>query len=318
MVVATCQHNECKKHGRDRKGNQRYRCQLCKQTFSAPQVKPIGDSRLPIDRAVMCLRLLLEGNSIRSTSRLTGTHKTSILDLVVLIGERCERFMRATHRDLKVNDVQCDEIWGFVGMKERTRELRIGSAEFGDCYCFTAIERTTKLLVTWHTGKRTQYDTVQFVHNLDQATEGRFQVSTDGFGAYSFAIPHFIGSRVDFGQVIKNYSTVGPINKNRYSPARITSCELKSKSGNPDRDMICTSHVERHNLSIRMGIRRMTRLTNGHSKKLANHQAALALWFAYYNYCRVHMSLKSTPAVAAGLADKTWSVLELLEKVAGY
>jgi hypothetical protein len=115
------------------------------------------------------------------------------------------------------------------------------------------MERTAKLLVTWHVGKRTQYDTIQFVQGIDQVVGGRFQISTDGFGAYGFAIPHFIGNRVDFGQVIKNYTAVGPINKNRYSPARISHCELREKSGSPDRNMICTSHIERHNLSIRMG-----------------------------------------------------------------
>lgn len=311
-----CQHVNSKKFGKHRNGVPRFRCLDCNKTFSAPQVKVIGDSRLPIDRAVMCLRMILEGNSIRATSRLTGTDKNAIIDLIVLIGQRCERFTQATHQNLTVEDVQCDEVWGFVGMKERTRELRIGSNEFGDCYAFTAIERNSKLLITWHIGKRTQYDTIQFVQNVDRAIGSRFQISTDGFGAYAFAVPHFLGSRVDFGQVIKNYTSVGPINKNRYSPARISHCELREKSGNPNRDLICTSHVERHNLSIRMGMRRMTRLTNGHSKKLANHQAAMALWFTYYNYCRVHMSLKTTPAVKAGLAAKPWSVLELLEKVA--
>jgi IS1 family transposase/transposase-like protein len=311
-----CNHENCKKFGRDRKGNQRFRCLACGKTFSAAQPKVIGVSRLPIPRAVMCLRMLLEGNSIRSTSRLTGTHKTAIIDLIVLIGGRCERFLRETQQGLSVEDVQCDEIWGFVGMKERTRELKILGPEVGDCYCFTAVERTTKLLICWETGKRTQETAAQFVWKLEKATAGRFQVSTDGFGAYKSTIPYILGNRADFGQVIKNYTTTGEPSARRYSPPTVSSCEIKAAWGDPELSSVCTSHVERHNLSIRMGIRRMTRLTNAHSKKLVNHQAALALWFAYYNYCRVHMTLKTTPAVAAGLADKPWSVLELLERVA--
>jgi hypothetical protein len=137
-------------------------------------------------------------------------------------------------------------------------------------------------------------------------------------GRKTKAVGTLLESRVDFGQVIKNYTTTGEPSARRYSPPTVSSCEIKAAWGNPELSAVCTSHVERHNLSIRMGIRRMTRLTNAHSKKRVNHQAALALWFAYYNYCRVHMTLKTTPAVAAKLADKPLSVLELLEKVAGY
>ncbi len=217
---------------------------------------------------------------------------------------------------MPVEDIQCDEIWSFVGCKERTRERLDKGTEFGDCYTFTALERNTKLLVTWHAGKRCPADTERFIHKLNTATSGRFQVSTDGYGPYLVAIPWIMAGRVDFGQVVKNYATPDVKDQRRYSPATVSSCEKNPILGDPDVDNICTSHVERHNLSMRMGMRRLTRLTNGHSKKWENHEAALGLWFAYYNYCRVHMTLKTTPAKAAKLTDHTWTVVELLEKIA--
>lgn len=181
----------------------------------------------------------------------------------------------------------------------------------------TAIERDTKLLITWHVGKRCSNDTERFIHKLRAAVgPGRFQISTDGYGPYLVAIPWIFGGRIDFGQVLKNYATPEVKDQRRYSPATVSSCERNPILGDPDPDNISTSHVERCNLSMRMGMRRLTRLTNGHSKKRQNHEAALALWFAYYNYCRVHMTLKSTPAKAAGLTEHTWSVVELLEAIA--
>jgi transposase-like protein/IS1 family transposase len=316
MICLTCHHSETKKYGHDRKGNQRYKCLGCGKTFTPDNGNVLGDSRLPIDRAVFCLRLLLEGNSIRATSRLTGTDKTAIINLVVNVGERCERFLRATIRNVPAPDVQCDEIWGFVQCKERTREILEKGNEVGDAYCFTAIERETKLLITWHLGKRSQYDTIQFIHRLDVATNGQFQVSTDGWGPYGPAIREILGQRVDHGRIVKNYTTVGQVDQRRYSPPTVSSCEKQAMHGKPIMDNVCTSHVERANLSMRMGIRRLTRLTNAHSKKWENHDAALALWFAFYNFSRVHMTLKTTPAVAAGLTDHTWTVLELLQAIA--
>jgi len=316
MIRSSCQHDATKKHGRDKSGNQRHKCLLCGKTWSDAKPRILGNSRLPVDRAVMCLRMLLEGTSIRATSRLTGTDKNAIIGLVVTIGERCERFLRSRLRGLNVDDIQCDEMWGFVGMKERTRK-RLGRGEsVGDCYCFTAIERRSKLLVTWHAGKREPSHTFEFIRKLDVATAGRFQLSTDGFRPYKAAVPTILGNRVDFGVVIKAYTTVGVTEQRRYSPPTVTSCERDARIGDPTIENISTSHVERCNLSMRMGIRRLTRLTNGHSKKWENHEAALALWFAYYNFCRSHMTLKTTPAVAAGLASRPWTVLELLQAVA--
>jgi len=263
----------------------------------------------------MCLKMLLEGTSIRSTERLTGVHRDTIMHLMVQAGENCESFLRDTLVDLPVDDVQCDEIWGFVGMKEKTRERQRASAEYGDCYTFTAIERTSKLLVTWHVGKRSPSDTQQFADKLNKATAGRFQLSSDGYTPYRTAIPTALGSRIDYGQLVKVYGT-SPDGEKRYSPATIIDCRKQVLLGKPDMERICTSHIERNNLHIRMTIRRMTRLTNAFSKKLENHEAMTALAIGYYNFCWKHGTLGTSPAVAAGLTDHIWTVRELLENAA--
>ncbi len=314
--MISCAHANSKRHGRDRHGNQRYRCLDCSKTWTDRRPKVLGDMRIPLDRAVMCLRLLLEGNSIRSTERLTGTHRDTIMDLIVLVGERCQRFMKHAIKDVPVEDVQADEIWGFVGCKRRTQKRLNKGEEFGDAYCFTAVERGTKLLLAWHLGKRSGEDTTRFAEKLKNATTGRFQLSTDGYREYQFAIPAAM-IRIDFAQLVKIFGKVkGNEAAARYSPGPIIGTKVKTVIGNPNKSKVCTSHAERHNLSIRMQVRRMTRLTNAFSKKWENHEAALAMFFCYYNFCRVHITLKTTPAVASGLTDHVWSVKEMLEAIA--
>jgi IS1 family transposase len=263
----------------------------------------------------MCLKMLLEGCSIRSTERMTGIHRDTIMHMMVAAGENCQAFLEETLVDLEVDDLECDEVWGFVGMKEKTRQRKKASEEYGDCYVFTAIERTTKLLVTWHVGKRCPQDTRLFAGKLNNATSGRFQLSSDGYTPYTIAIPAALGSRITYGQLVKVYGTPQDGQK-RYSPAMIIDCRKKALVGRPDWDRICTSHVERNNLHFRMTVRRMTRLTNGFSKKLENHEAMIALAIAYYNFCWKHGTLNTSPAVAAGLTDHVWTVRELLENAA--
>ena len=317
MIAPACRHEDTKRHGRDRHGNQRLRCKLCGKTWVESRPKLLGDMRIPIDRAVFCLRLLLEGNSIRSVERLTDTHRDTIMRLVVLIGERCQSFLEKTVHKVPVDDVQVDEIWGFIGCKKKTADRLGRGEEFGDAYCYTAIERTSRLLLTSHLGKRTGANTRQFAKKLKDATVGRFQLSSDGFRPYREAMPQWLGDRIDFAQLFKIFQTVkGNAAAVRYSPGNIIGIEKLVITGTPRDDRVCTSHAERHNLTIRTQVRRMTRLTNAFSKKWENHEAALGLFFAYYNFCRVHGTLKTTPAVAAGLADSTWSVKELLEAMA--
>ncbi len=272
---------------------------------------------LPVDKAVLCLTLLIEGNSIRSTERITGIHRDTIIDLLVRAGENCERFLQEQIKDVPVRDVQADEMWGFVGMKQKTMRRKQAAdplntdTTLGDAYTFVAIERHTKLVLAWHLGKRTVRHTVDFTEKLHEATSGKFQLTTDGFAAYPDAVAYSLGTRVDFAQLIKIYSQPRD-GEHRYSPAEVVEAIPSPRWGNPIPERICTSHVERHNLTMRMMIRRLTRLTNAFSKKWENLKAALALHFAFYNFCRIHKTIRCTPAMEAGLTKSVWTMKELL------
>ena len=313
MLCPACQ-VEPRKFGTDRKGNQRYQCPTCKKTVTAVPAAPLGSMRLPLDKAVLCLQLLVEGNSLRSTTRIARVNLRTVIDLLVLVGDRCEAMMEGRIKGVPVIDVQCDEVWGFVGMKEKTRLMKHPEiVDAGDAYTFTAVERESKLVLAWHLGTRTAEDTAYFAGKLAAATAGEFQISTDGFKSYATAIPGAM-PHAHFAQIVKTYATKEDGKNARYSPGEVTGTVKTPRNGNPDPDRISTSHVERHNLTIRMGNRRMTRLTNAFSKKWENHQASLALTFAYYNFCRVHQTLKTTPAVKAGLTDHQWTLEELVRE----
>jgi IS1 family transposase len=275
--------------------------------------------RLPLDKALFCLQLLTEGNSIRATVRISGVAKDTVIALLVCVGEKCEAFLRESLRSVPAKDVQADEIWGFVGMKEKTKTRKqFVSPEVGDAYCFVAIERTTKLVLAWYLGKRDQASTRTFLVDVERSTRGRIQLSTDGFRPYPQAVELAFSEReVNHGTLVKVYATK---DDHRYSPGEVAGTIKGTCCGNPDPAKICTSHVERHNLSMRMQNRRLTRLTNAFSKKWANHDAALGLYFAVYNFVRPHGTLtknaegrKTTPAMAAGLTDHPWTLLELLQ-----
>lgn len=305
-----------RRFGHNRNGSQRYRCNQCVHTFTDESTRPTDRRFLSQEKVIHCLRMLLEGNSIRSTERLCEVHRDTIINELVKAGELCERFLPIAIQGVAVNDVQADEIWDFVGCKERTRLRRGYNESVGDAWCFTAIERTTKLILTWHLDKRSPEATSAFAFKLFLATQGKFQLSTDGFSPYRTAIPRMF-SNIDYAALIKTYGNpTGNGQEVRYSPGEVVQTHRVVLLGTPDVERICTSHAERSNLTIRMSLRRFTRLTNAHSKKWANHHAALALFFAFYNFCRVHSTLKTTPAVAAGLTDHVWSVAELLERAA--
>ncbi len=269
---------------------------------------------LPLDKALACLKLLVEGCSVRTTERVTGVHRDTILRLLVLAGERCDALMSKLVRDVPVADVQVDEIWGYVGCKERNapkdgQGRTVGLV--GDAWCFAAIERSTKLILAWHLGRRTANDTGIFMEKLDAAARGWFQLTTDAFAPYREAVGLWFGARADYAQLVKTYARPSE-NEARYSPAKFSGARPVPQFGNPDRSRISTSHVERQNLTMRMMIRRLTRLTNAFSKKWENLHAALALHFAYYNFCRVHSSLRVTPAMESGLADRAWTIADLI------
>jgi IS1 family transposase len=267
---------------------------------------------IPQEKAVLALRLLLEGNSIRSTERITELDRNTIMSLLVKAGDRCQTLMISRIQNLTVRDVEVDEIWGFVGKKEGHKSEEDG-AELGDAYCFVGMERSTKLVLAYHLGKRTAKSTDDFIGKLAYATapDCRFQLTSDGFGPYVSAVKMLLRDRVDFAQLIKVYG-VSRDGEQRYSPAEVVDSVPVEIMGQPIRSRICTSHIERQNLNIRMGMRRMTRLTNGFSKKWENLEFAYALWFAYYNFCRVHKSLRVTPAMEAGITDHIWTIAELI------
>ena len=312
MTCHNCQ-TACKRFGRHRNGLQRFRCRSCRKTFTEEHEKPLDEMRLAPDRAVTALQLLLEGMSVRSVERVTEIHRDTILKLLVLAGKRCQQLMHERIQNLNVTDVQADEIWGYVFKKEGHKWDHEKETEgIGDAYCFIGIERETKLVLAWHLGKRDAANTDKFVHKLALATsQQRYQLTTDGWKAYVRAVEMFLRGRVHFAQLVKVYGASRE-GEQRYSPAEVVDAVPCIVSGNPDRDKICTSHIERQNLSIRMGMRRMTRLTNGFSKKWENLEAAYSLWFAYYNFCRRHQTLRVTPAMEQGLTDHQWTVRELV------
>jgi IS1 family transposase len=235
--------------------------------------------------------------------------------MLLVVGENCQRLTNELVKAVPVKDVQVDEIWSFVGCKEKTRVRHAYDATIGDCWTFIAIDRETKLVVAHRVGQRDSGTCSAFLRQVDKATAGRFQLSTDGLGAYRMTVPFVLGSRVDFAQLVKNYASNQTTA--RYSPAKIISSEKLPMFGRPNPDLICTSHVERLNLTLRMTMRRFTRLTNAHSKSHKHHVAMQAIFFAWYNLCRKHEAIKGqTPAMAAGITSKAWSVRELLERAA--
>jgi transposase-like protein/IS1 family transposase len=304
---------QCQKHGKDRKGNQRYKCQQCSKTFLEPREKPLDMMYLTLEKAELVLSMLLEGNSVSSVERISGIHHTTILKLLVLAGEKCERVMADKIRNVEVRDVECDELWSYIGKKQK-RVRPEDDQNLGDCYVFVAIERHSKLVLNIAMGKRDQSTTDVFVEGIRHATtSSKFQITTDGFAPYRSAVTTTLHDRlIGFAQLIKVYRATQE-GEARYSPAEVASVETVLVMGQPDPERICTSIVERQNLSVRMGTRRFTRLTNAFSKKWENHWAAVVCWFAFYNFCRRHQTLRMTPAMAAGITDHIWTVRELLE-----
>ena len=226
---------------------------------------------------------------------MTGVAKKSVLKLLVKIGERCDAFLRAAVVGVPCESIQCDEVWSYVFCKEKHRQNRGYGEETGNCYTWTAIEKTTKLLLCYAIGKRDLSTAVEFSRKLRRATSGSFQIDSDGLSLYTAALPMSFGYSQDHARVVKVFGAP-PEGEGRYSPAVIIDLHVEVGSGNPDLDAASTSFIERSNKTLRMQLRRFTRLTDGHSKLWRNHEAAIALFFAYYNFCRVHSTIKTTPA----------------------
>jgi len=315
----TCHNCQLKavKAGKDRKGSQRFLCRNCKRYFQAEREKLLGNMYLSEEKSLLVLQLLVEGNSIRSIERITGIEKKTICSLLNLAGAHCEGLMRRYMRKVKVKELQLDEIWTYVRMKEKSKtRRRVTSDQIGDAYCFTAFERDSKLLLTWHLGRRTEEDTYAFTEKIYEAVDGTtniIQVTTDGWGSYPGALAVSLGTRTSYAQLVKIYrAPLDAEDQHRYSPSKIKECIPTPLWGNPNPERICTSHVERQNLNIRTAMRRFTRLTIGFSKKWEHLKAALALYFAYYNFVRIHSSIRCTPAMEAGITDRLWTMRDLL------
>jgi transposase-like protein/IS1 family transposase len=311
VTCHNCQ-TTCNRFGKHRNGLQRYRCSQCRKTFTEDHTRPLDDMRLQMEKATAILKLLVEGMSLRSIERVTGVHRDTIMRLLILAGERCAVLLDSRMRNVRASRIQADEIWCYVAKKDK--HVRVDDPdEYGNQWVFIAMDPQTKLVPSFVIGKRTKETTYAFLLDLkERLVDARFQLTTDGFHFYERGVEDVFGGTVDFAQLVKLFGDVGQHGNERYSPSPITEVISKIRDGRPDPEHICTSHVERQNLTMRMQIRRFTRLTNAFSKKLANLKAACALHFAFYNFCRVHASLRVTPAMQAGIANHVWSLGELL------
>jgi IS1 family transposase len=269
-------------------------------------------NRTPLARRTQIINCLVEGNSIRSTERMTNTHRDTVMRLMVEVGEGCQRIMDEKMRALPCQRIQCDEIWSYVRKKQA--HLKPGeSVRAGDFWTFVALDPDTKLVPSYRVGKRTKANAIAFMGDLSERLANRVQISSDALRSYVDAVEEAFGAEVDYGQAIKSYEAEH-IGAGRYSPPKVVSEQKIALAGSPDFAHISTSLVERQNLTMRMSMRRFTRLTNGFSKKLENLKAAVALHFAHYNFVRLHRTLRITPAMAAGVSDTVWSLEELVER----
>lgn len=259
---------------------------------------------------------LVEGNSIRSTVRMTGVAKNTVAKLLVELGAKCVDYMSRNFVNLPCQRIQCDEIWCFIGAKQKnvTPALREKNPYAGDIWTWVAMDADTKLVCTWMVGSRDSQTAKLFIDDLAKRLANRVQLSTDGLKLYLFAINSAFQGDIDYAVINKLYATTvdesGPAR--RYSPPQCVGCEKKAKVGNPDPRHISTSYIERQNLTMRMNMRRYTRLTNAFSKKVENHVASLALHYMHYNFVRIHQSLRITPAMAAGVSNHVWDIQEIV------
>lgn len=275
-------------------------------------------NKLSLDRQAQITKALCEGNSIRSTARMAGVAINTVVKLLRDLGSACLKYQDEAMRDLKLRRIQCDEIWSFVYAKEKNLpSSKKGEFGYGDVWTFTALDAETKLIPCWLVGLRDAGHAFEFIDDLRQRLANRVQLTTDGHKMYLEAVEGAFGSDIDFAQLVKLYGAE-PAGEARYSPPKCLAAEKHAIQGNPEWAHISTSYVERQNLTMRMSMRRFTRLTNAFSKKLENHMLALALYFMHYNFARPHKaltpkgSLGVTPAMATGLTDHVWTAEELI------
>lgn len=268
-------------------------------------------NRLSDEKRVLIVKCLVEGMSLRSTARLTGVHRTTIMKLLQDLGGACSEYQDKVLRGLRCATLQCDEIWSYcyARQKNATDELR-DRHNAGDVWTWVAIDPDTKLVPCWLSGRRDAVSAMAFMHDLRRRVNGRVQLVTDGHKPYTDAVEAAFGSEADYGQVVKIYGDPAGDRAGRYAGSRKTAV-----SGRPDESKVSTSIIERQNLTMRMGMKRFARKSTGFSKKLENHAHAIALHFMYYNFCRLHSSIRCTPAVEAGVESSIWEISDLLRLV---
>ncbi len=269
---------------------------------------------LSLEKRAQVVSALIEGNSVRATVRMTGICKDTVLKLLVDLGTACASYHDRHVRNVRPKHVQCDEIWNFCYAKAKNAPEEKQALGAGDVYTWIAMDADTKLGISYLVGKRNAPDAYRLMQDLSSRIANRFQLTTDGYHVYLNAVENTFGSEIDYAMLVKVYGAA-PETETRYSPGRIISTQLAVITGKPDSRHISTSYVERQNLTIRMSMRRFTRLTNAFSKKLDNLKHAVALHFMHYNFCRVHSTLRVTPAMEAGLSDHVWTLEELVELV---
>ena len=272
-------------------------------------------NKLPIPKRTQIIQLLVEGTSLRATSRIADVSINTVTKLLVDVGKACQDFHDLTVINVKSQRVQCDEIWSFVYAKAKNVEEAVAAPDkAGDVWTWTGIDADTKLIVSWYVGNRDAESALEFMQDVKSRLANRVQLTTDGHKPYLKAVDEAFDGDVDFAQLVKVYGTAeGEGNDKRYSSAEFTGTKKTIIEGRPDEKHISTSFVERQNLTMRMHMRRFTRLTNGFSKKIENHCHAIALHFVYYNFCKVHKTLRVTPAMEANLADRPMSIRQLVE-----
>ena len=270
-------------------------------------------NRLDRQRRVQVISALVEGNSIRATVRMTGVAKGTVLRLLADVGKACAEYQDRTLRNLPCKRIQCDEIWSFCYAKEKNvPKDKQGRFGYGNVWTWTAICADTKLVPSWLVAERNLTAATAFMQDLANRLKHRVQLTTDGHRAYLDAVEGAFGSEVDFAQLVKIYGNDPTPQEVRYSPAPFLAIQATTIQGRPDLKHVSTSFAERQNLTMRMSMRRFTRLTNAFSKKVANLEAAVALHFMYYNFCRIHQSLRVTPAMEAGVTKKLWTVEDIV------
>ncbi len=275
-------------------------------------------NRTSTEKRAQIIACLAEGNSIRATSRLTGSAVNTVVKLLCDAGRACSDYQDRVFRNLKCKRIQCDEIWSFVYAKEKNVPAGMkGKDGVGSVWTWTALCPDTKLIPCWFVGSRDAGAAYHFIHDLKDRLASRVQLTTDGHKAYLSAVEDAFGTEVDYAMLQKIYGNEQAKGEVRYSPAVCMGAKKAVISGKPDFKHVSTSHTERQNLSMRMGMRRFTRLTNAFSKKFENHEHAIALYFMYYNFCRIHQTLRVTPAMEAGISDHVWTLEEIVGLIDG-